>query len=207
MQQHHAVLQAIEDQRRARHEQLSNLGYPQLVEGFTNVTVSPRKWNGQSNGSLLDTTLAGTTNGGGGSSSSSSKTVNTDVNGRNRPPPRYPKAFRHANHTNDNNTNSFAHPRGKGKGKDHNNHKPNITSIGNFIASNEDPIEEERKKELRLKAFGDIVYDANEETLRNDLSMNYLNTGRRPQSMLQGCELEHRFEECVDTGYRTLRFT
>lgn len=172
MQQHHAVLQAVEDQRRARHEQLSHLGYSQLVEGFNKVSVSPRRWNGQPNSS---NSLAG---------ASSSSNAYATSNGRSRPPPYQKGPRKNA---------SFAQPKGKGKSKDN---QPHHVPMGDFIASNEDPVEEKRKKQLRIEAYGE-VYDPHEETIRNDLSMNYLNTGRRPQNMLQGCELEHRFEECV----------
>lgn len=168
MQQHHALLQAVDNQRRARHEQLSALGYSQLVEGFNNVAVSPPRWNGQPQ--RPQGTLAST-------SSSSSEAGHA----RNRQPHHRPRGGPPSNQ-----------PKGKGKERDHAAH----VAIGDFVAANEDPVEEKRKKDLRIKAFGD-VYDPREETIRNDLSLNYLNTGRRPQNMLQGCELEHRFEEYV----------
>lgn len=179
MQQHHALLQAVDNQRRARHEQLSALGYSQLVEGFNNVSVSPRRWN--NNGPANRQRSNGSSSSGMLASSGSHK--NDLGHGKNRPPP-HPKAR---------NGPGFAQAKGKGKGKDQAH-----TPTGGFVAANEDPVQEKRKQQLRIKAYGD-VYDPLEETLRNDLSMNYLNTGRRPQNMLQGCELEHRFEECVSS--------
>jgi hypothetical protein len=173
MQQHHALLQAVDNQRRARHEQLSALGYSQLVEGFNNVSVSPRRWN---NGPASRQRSNGSPS---GALASSSNHNSDGAHGKNRPP--HPKAR----------GGGFAQAKGKGKGKDQAH-----TPTGDFVAANEDPAEEKRKQQLRIRAYGD-VYDPHEETLRNDLSLNYLNTGRRPQNMLQGCELEHRFEEWV----------
>lgn len=170
MQQHHAILQAVDNQRRARHEQLSALGYSQLVEGLNNVSVSPRRWNNGGAGHRQQPNHGGIA----GSSNS-----NGEV-GQNRNRQQYPKARGNG---------AYAQPKGKGKARE-NTH----VAFGDYVAPNEDPEEEKRKKELRIKAFGE-VYDSHEETLRNDLSQNYLNTGRRPQNMLQGCELEHRFEE------------
>jgi len=55
------------------------------------------------------------------------------------------------------------------------------------------PISEE-DREIKKLAFGE-VYSPAEESLRNDLNEAYLNTGRRPQNMLQGVALEERFSE------------
>ena len=59
-----------------------------------------------------------------------------------------------------------------------------------------DSTEQEEARQRKKQAFGEI-YSPDEETLRNDLGMAYLNIGRRPQNFLKGCELEQRFDECV----------
>lgn len=59
-----------------------------------------------------------------------------------------------------------------------------------------DRAEQEEARRRKKQAFGEI-YSPDEETLRNDLGMAYLNTGRRPQNFLKGCELEQRFDEYV----------
>lgn len=55
------------------------------------------------------------------------------------------------------------------------------------------PISDE-DREIKKLAFGDI-YSSAEESLRNDLNEAYLNTGRRPQNLLQGVALQDRFSE------------
>lgn len=64
-------------------------------------------------------------------------------------------------------------------------------------ASHEDrhhrPDDENAK--LKLEAYGEEVYSVQEDSLRNDLSQAYLNTGRRPQNFLQGTDLHERFSE------------
>lgn len=181
MQQHHAIIQAVNNQRKARHEQLSALGYSQLVEGLNNVSVSPhRRNNGAAGGGGRH--HAGQGASGSLASTSGSNNYQGGYN-NNRNYTQHPKARNGHN-------GGFAQPKGKGKARESTSH----TAFGDYVAPNEYPEEEKRKKELRIKAFGE-VYDPREETLRNDLSQNYLNTGRRPQNMLQGCELEHRFEE------------
>ena len=41
------------------------------------------------------------------------------------------------------------------------------------------------------------MYSVSEDSIREDWSLNYLNTGRRPQNLLQGTKLEERFSEYV----------
>ena len=55
--------------------------------------------------------------------------------------------------------------------------------------------EEQEKRARKLLAYGEEVYSIQEDSIREDWSLNYLNTGRRPQNLLQGTKLEERFSE------------
>lgn len=55
--------------------------------------------------------------------------------------------------------------------------------------------QEAGKRALKLRAYGPEVYSADEDSIRADWSMHYVNTGERPQNLLHGCELSERFAE------------
>jgi hypothetical protein len=187
IQQHQDVLKAVDSRRKARHDQLNALGYSQLVEGFSNVAVSssPRqRWNGHQQASSSNGGSRGYSNGALNSSN------HHHYSGQNSSRSRPAQGGRGGG-GNGVGRGGFAGPKGKSKERV-------LTPTGDIIAANEDPEEETRKKELKIQAF-DGVYDPHEETLRNDLSQNYLNTGRRPQNMLQGVDLDQRFKECAMT--------
>ncbi|KZT58139.1 hypothetical protein CALCODRAFT_255663 [Calocera cornea HHB12733] len=50
-------------------------------------------------------------------------------------------------------------------------------------------------KRARMAKYRNYVPE--EETVRNDYSQHYVDTGDWPQNYVQGAELERRFEECV----------
>lgn len=60
--------------------------------------------------------------------------------------------------------------------------------------------EEKQKRVLKVLAYGEDVYSAEEDSLRQNHNQHYLNTGQRPQNFLQGTKLEDRFSEYVRAG-------
>lgn len=89
---------------------------------------------------------------------------------------------------------------GSGAGKLNNDHdavstKDASKSKDEDAGKEGDHEDDEDPTKLKQLAYSESVYSIEEETLRNDLSMAYINTGRRPQNMLQGCDLDERFSE------------
>lgn len=186
LQQHGVLIADIDNRRRARHDQLQASGHRSLLDGRKHDGVatagyvnriqhnsrhsnaSPRYENGPV---VLAPGMVASGSNSSSNASGGAGRANGSTRGRGGTP-------------------GFSGRMG-GKGKER------ARTPAGFSGPNENAEELRRQKSLKSRAYGDQVYSATEESLRNDLSQNYLNTGRRPQNMLQGCDLEERFSECV----------